>query len=292
MDETTSQNLRLALPKGRMYDGVARLLSEAGVDVKLDSRGYRPVVSLPDVETKLLKPQSIVGMLLSGSRDLGFTGRDWVAELDGEELVEMLDTGLDRVRLIAAMPERLAPDGQLPRGRALTVASEYRRLTLDWIEARELDAKFVQSWGATEVYPPEDADCIVDNTATGATLRANGLTIVDTLLESSTCLWANRRTLDDPVRRDRIESICLILRSVLDARERVMLEVNVDASLLAAIVDLVPCMREPTVSPLHGSGGFAVKAAVPRRDLPTLIPRIRNAGGTDLVVSRLDQIIP
>jgi len=286
-------NIRLAIPKGRMCDGTLRLLGDAGIDVQLGARDYRPAVSLPGFEAKLLKPQRIVGMLASGCRDIGFTGLDWVTELGArDELVELLDTRLDRVRLVAAMPTAMLENGEIPRGRPIVVASEYRRITADWIAQRELDATFLLSWGATEVLPPEDADCIVDNTATGSTLRANNLQIVDELLTSSTRLFASRAAYEDPARRERIESLVLVLRSVIDARERVMLEVNVDATRLSSIVAVVPCMRVPTVCALAGDAGFAVKAAVPRTELPTLIPKLRAMGGTDVVVTRLDQIVP
>jgi ATP phosphoribosyltransferase len=285
------KEIKLALPKGRMFDGVSRLLDGSGVAVRVGPRDYRPEISLDGWGAKLLKPQCIVTMLDNGSRDLGFTGRDWVEELEAD-LVELVDTGLDPVRLVAAMPEALVRDGGLRRS-GLVVASEYRRLTNEWIERRELeDARFVQSYGATEVYPPEDADCIVDNSATGSTLRANGLEVVDEVLRSSTRLYASRAAMDDPDRRDAIESFALLVRSVVDARERVMLEVNVSPERLDQIVDRMPCMREPTVSPLFGDDGYAVKAAVPRRELPRLIPELRNAGGTDVVVTRLDQIVP
>lgn len=282
--------VRLGLPKGRMQDAAFRLLEDAGVRVRAGSRGYRPTISLPDFEAKILKPQNIVEMLHFGSRDLGFAGADWVAELDAR-VVELLDTELDPVRLVAAAPEEFLTDGQLPR-RRLLIASEYENLTNRWIRRRELDAACVRSYGATEVFPPEDADCIVDNAATGATLRENGLVIVDELMRSSTRLYAHPAALEEPARRAAIEHFTLLLRSVLEARRRVMIEVNVAAAQLEAVVAALPCMREPTISPLHGDAGYAVKAAVPRADLPALIPRIKACGGTDIVVTALAQIVP
>ena len=150
----------------------------------------------------------------------------------------------------------------------------------------------MHSYGATEVFPPEDADCIVDNMATGETLQANGLVVVDELMRSSTRLYAHPRALDAPEKRARIETLILLLRSVLDARQRVMLEVNVSADRLEAVVEVLPCMREPTMAPLHGDQGFALKAAVPRADLPRVIPEIKARGGTDIVVTALAQIVP
>jgi ATP phosphoribosyltransferase len=288
---TTDRALRIGLPKGRMEHSVLTLLAEAGIGVRASARGYRPGICLPDTEAKLLKPQNVVEMLAAGSRDVGFAGHDWVTEL-GADLVELLDTGLDPVRVVAAAPEALLDgNGALPR-QALVVASEYERMASRWVSARGIAATVVRSYGATEVFPPEDADVIVDNTATGATLEANDLRIIDVLLESSTRLYANPRALDVPERRGRVEDLVLVLRSVLDARRRVMLEVNASAACLDAVVAALPAMRRATVSPLFGNNGYAVKAAVPREALPQLIPVIKAAGGTDLVVSRLSQIVP
>jgi ATP phosphoribosyltransferase len=288
--DLNAEDLRLALPKGRMQDEVLKLMSDAGLPVRLGVRAYRPTVGAGRFNAKMLKPQNIIEMLATGSRDVGFAGADWVAEL-GVDVVELLDTGFDPVRLIAAAPESLLADGELPR-RRLVVASEYARLTAAWIARAGIDAQFVRSFGATEVFPPEDADLIVDNTATGATLAANGLRIVDTLMTSSTRLYANPAAMDDRARRAAIEGFALLLRSVLDARRRVMVEVNVSADALEAVCAALPSMREPTIASLHGNAGFAVKVAVDRVALPTVVPTIKSLGATDIVITALAQLVP
>ena len=233
--------LRLALPKGRMQDGVLRLLSEAGLDMRTAERDYRPAAIVDGLDVKVLKPQNII---------------------------EMLDIG------------------------SLVVASEYEGLTRRWIASRGLEAEFVRSYGATEVFPPEDADCIVDNTATGSTLRANGLSIVDEVMRSTTRLYANKRAMDDPARRERIEWFAMLCQSVLEARRRVMLEVNIDAARLESLIEILPAMKEPTVSRLMGDAGYAVKIAAPRSALPNLIPAIRACGGTGIIITQPSQIVP
>ncbi len=282
--------IRLAIPKGRMYDGVSRLLRDAGVPLAAGSRDYRPSIALPGFEVKILKPRAIAEMLHMGARDVGFAGLDWVRE-SGADLVEVLDTGLDPVRLVAAAPESILEAGKLP-SRPLVVASEYERLAGAWIEERGLDATLLRSYGATEVLPPDDADCIVDNTASGATLVANGLRIVGELMTSSTRLFASTDAMRDPARVEAIEHLAMLLRSVLEARGRVMLEVNVEREALEAVIGVMPCMREPTISPLRSSSAFAVKAAVPRSELAQVIASIKRRGGTDIVVSTPEQIVP
>ena len=285
-----TDTLRIGLPKGRMERAVLDLLAAGGIRVTPTARGYRPHVQFESAEAKILKPQNIIEMLMFGSRDVGFAGADWVAELSAD-VVEVFDTGLDPVELVAAAPETLLVNGQLPE-RHLVVASEYECLTRRWIAERRLDAVCVRSYGATEVFPPEDADIIVDCAATGATLRANGLMSVDTLLRSSTRLYASPVAWSDSAKRRRIEDLALLLRSVLEARQRVMLEVNASQDCLERVVAVLPAMRRPTVSPLYGNGSFAVKAAVPRDSLARVIPALKAAGGTDVVVSTLSQIVP
>ncbi|MEM1072271.1 MAG: ATP phosphoribosyltransferase [Planctomycetota bacterium] len=291
--------LRLGLPKGRMQRGVLDLLGSAGIRVTMSERGYRPRVSLEGTEAKILKPQNIIEMLHAGSRDLGFAGADWVRELgyDTESpggVVEVLDTGLDAVRLVAAAPrDMLDETGTLrPKpGNKIRIAAEMVRLTGEWIARAGIDAEIVRTYGATEVFPPEDADAVVDIAASGDTLRANGLHVFDELHRSTTRLYANAEALADPDRRDRIDQIVVLLRSVLEARDRAMLDMNVAHDALEAVVDALPAMRDPTVAPLRGDAGYAVRAAVPRAALTELIPALRARGATDLVVTTPTQIV-
>ncbi len=273
-----------------MQEAVFALLADAGARLQTGVRSYRPRIALDGFEVKILKPQNIIEMLAAGSRDVGFAGADWVEEL-GVDLIELVDTGFDPVRLVAAAPRDLLIEGRLPRGH-LVVASEYRNLTHRWLEARAQPFTYVPSFGATEVFPPEDADCIIDNTATGSTLRANDLCIVDEILCSSTRLYASPQAMEDPARRAAIDTLTLLIESVLEGRRRVMIELNVGEDQLEAIMRILPCMRQPTIARLHGDVGFAVKAAVPRSDLPNLIPLLKAEGGTDLLTSSLSQIVP
>lgn len=282
--------LRLGLPKGRMNAGVLQLLTAAGMPAEQTGRDYRPRLRNGDFDVKLLKPQNVVTMLGQGSRDLGFAGVDWVRELD-VELVELLDLELDPVQVVAAAPPALLVDGELPRG-PLRVASEYVTTTERWIADRGLDARVVPSRGATEAFPPEDADLIVDNTATGATLRQNGLAVVEELSRSTTRLFANPQSYADPDKRAAMDALTLLLKSVLAARARAMLDVNVPAAQLDAVIDILPAMQRPTIASLHSADGFAVRAAVRREDLPTLLPRLRARGARDLVVTPVSQLVP
>ncbi|MGJ8637497.1 MAG: ATP phosphoribosyltransferase [Phycisphaerales bacterium] len=288
--QQTEDSIRFAIPKGRMYDGVAKLMDEAGITIRTSSRDYRPSISLTGFDVKILKPRAIIEMLDLGARDLGFAGADWVAE-DSADLVELLDTGLDRVRLVAAVPERSNETELLNRPGAI-VASEYVNITQRWINEQGYNAKLIRSYGATEVLPPEDADCIIDNTATGSTLDANNLRIIDELMISTTRVYASRAAMESPAKRAQIERFVLLIRSVLEARKRVMLELNVSSEKLDSVIEVLPSMRQPTVAPMHNNDGFAVKIAVLREQLTDVIPLIKARGGTDIIVTQPGQIVP
>jgi ATP phosphoribosyltransferase len=282
--------LRLALPKGRTTGEVVRLLAAAGVAVRSNGRSYRPLVSDSEIEAKYLKTQNIPGLLEIGAHDCGFTGHDWILE-SGADVADLLDTGLDPVRLVAAVPEGLA--GRLDAlDRPIVVASEFETLTRRYMDGRGRPYLFIRTHGATEVFPPEDADMVLDLVSTGATLRENHLVVVDEVLRSSTRFVAARVALADPWKAERIEALRLLLEAVLEARRRILLEMNVPAERLQAVVDVLPAMKSPTVQELHGGKGYAVKAAVPRAGLPRVIRELRQAGATDLIAYSLEKVIP
>jgi len=296
--------IKLALPKGRMEQGVFKLLNDAGVGLKVETRGYRPTMVIPGFDIKMLKPQNIVEMINIGSRDVGFTGADLVEELGAKGITSILDTGMDRVKLVAAAPEAImTPEGeilpQISSSRKLVVASEYKNITQRWMARKGYtpeNSVFVLSRGATEVFPPEDADIIVDNTATGSTLKANRLRAFDELLHSSTCMYVNTHLWQDDspeaaAKRRAIDQLVVLLRSVIDAQQKIMIEFNVEKDRLEDVCRFVPAMREPTISQLHGDRGFAVKSVVPRDKLFSLIPLIKENGGSDIIVTELRHIV-
>jgi ATP phosphoribosyltransferase len=285
-----ANTIRLAIPKGRMFDELVTLLGDANVGIRKTERDYRPTISLPDFSVKILKPRNVIGMLMAGARDVGFAGADWIDEMNAD-LLELLDTRLNPVRLVAAAPVELLVDGKLP-SRPLIVATEYPEITQRWIAQNRLQAEVLTTFGATEVFPPEDADLIVDNTSSGSTLRANGLVIVDELMTSTTRLFASRSAMADETKAKRIHELVVLLQSVLEARERVMLDLNVSQESLEAVVALLPCLRQPTISELNETGWLAVRAAVPRKELNRLIPALKSHGASGLVVTRPEQIIP
>jgi ATP phosphoribosyltransferase len=283
------EKLRILIPKGRIFENVSRLFADAGFDITLTDRTYRPKISAEWLDGKIMKPQNVGELLELGSHDAGFTGIDWIRE-SGAGVVEVLELGLDRVRIVAAVPAEL-DDGALKK-KKLVVATEYVNLAQEWLLAEGYDYRIVRTYGATEVFPPDDADMIIDNTSTGQTLQDNGLRIVATILESSTRFVASHAALADPYKRGRIEELAMLFKAVLDGRERVMLEMNVPKDVFPGMVNSLPAMRSPTVAPLYGDGGYAVKIAVKRSEVSELIPRLKRLGAGDIVEYDLRKVVP
>lgn len=280
--------LKLVLPKGRINTKVLKLLSDCGIDLIGDDRNYRPNAYGFDLEVKLLKSQNIPSLVEMGQHDIGFAGIDWIEERNCK--VEILkNLGYDPVRIVACIPEDW--DWQEMQKRPLIVASEYKNISTRYLDKLGLDYKLLRSYGATEVFPPEDADMIIDNTSTGTTIIANRLKIVDTVMESSTQFIANTDVLKDPGKRKDIEDLLTLMQSVINGRERVLLEMNCTNDQITSIVDLLPCMRYPTVSKLYQDKGFAVKAAVKKSEIRELIPKLISAGATDILETAIRKAI-
>ena len=282
------EKLKILLPKGRIYQNVIALLSGAGIKVDLPERAYRPTVNQDDLEAKVMKPQNIGKLLELGSHDVGFTGRDWIQETNAD-VEEIMDLGFDKVRIVAAVPNAL--DDKTLAERKVIVATEYEQIARRWLESRKQEFLIVRTYGATEVFPPDDADMIIDNTATGRTLMENGLRIVDTIRTSSTCMFASKKALQDPAKKQKIMELKMLFEAVLDARDRVMLEMNCTKEKFDALVKGIPAMRSPTVSPLYGDNGYAIKIAVKKGDVPTLLPRLRELGATDILEYELRKVL-
>ncbi len=288
MENENAPLLKMLLPKGRIFDSVAGILAEASIIRESSGRGYTPRSCDPELQAKMMKPQNIAQLVEIGSHDVGFTGLDWMTET-GADVEEVMDLGFDPVEIVSAAP--CSSTRQALGSRRIIVASEYERITRNYLEKEGFDFFFIRTYGATEAFPPQDADLIVDNMASGRTLKENGLEIMDRLFSSSTRFIANRDSLRDPCKREKIGEIEMLIRAMLDARDRVMLEMNVPLDKMEEVVRALPCMRAPTVSPLYKNLGYAVKAAVRKRETVKLLPLLKKLGATDILEYELNKVI-
>ena len=286
--------LRILIPKGRIFENVVRLFSDAGFPISFSDRTYRPVLGMNKwleswMDVKVMKPQNVGELLEMGSHDAGFTGIDWIREISSD-VEEIMDLCFDKVSVVAAIPK--TSDEKEKKGRKIVVATEYPHTAESWLKANSWQYKIVRTYGATEVFPPDDADMIIDNTSSGQTLKENGLKIIATLMESSTRFVASKGAMANREKREKIEELAMHFKAVLSGRERVMLEMNIPKAKFQEIVTSLPAMRSPTVSPLYGDEGFAVKIAVKKTEVPILISTLKKAGAVDIVEYELRKVVP
>ena len=286
--------LKILLAKGRIYESVYELLNDVGITISLPDRTYFPTTNQKDLAFQVVKPQITSLLLANNKADVGFSGKDWVYE-NGvqDDVVEIMDLGFDPVRIVAAIPD--SKDYEKILKGPVTIATEYQALSKKYVEDKKINGKIFRTWGTSEGFVQDDEDSIaqvlIDNTSTGSSLKANRLKIVDTLMESSTRMYASKEAMNDPEKKKKIMELKMLFETVLNARSRVMLEMNCSEDDFAKLIQAIPSMKSPTVSPLYGGNGYAIKIAVKKADVPTLLPKLQNLGATDIVEYELRKVM-
>lgn len=286
--------LKILLAKGRIYESVYELLNDVGITLRLPDRTYFPTTNQKDLAFQVVKPQITSLLLANNKADVGFSGKDWVYENGVEDQVEeIMDLGFDGVRIVAAIPETVDYEKLLKS--PITIATEYQNLSKKWVEEKKINGTIFRTWGTSEGFVQDNEDALaqvlIDNTSTGSSLRANRLQIVDTLMESSTRMYASKEAMKDPAKKQKIMELKMLFEAVLEAREKVMLEMNVSKDNFDNLVKGIPSMKSPTVSPLYGDDGFAVKIAVKKGEVPLLLPKLKSLGATDILEYELRKVM-
>jgi ATP phosphoribosyltransferase len=272
--------IKMAIPKGKLQIEIVKLLEQIGLTFKSNDRNYRPQCSDPRFEIKLLKSQNIPKLVELEQHDIGFAGLDWIAEQKADvKIIKSL--GFNPVDIVACIPDNWQYEDL--KQRKIIVATEYKELSDKFLSENGFDYQLIRSYGATEVFPPEDADMIIDNTSTGTTILANHLKIVDTVYQSNTQFFANKACLHDPKKKAIIDDMLVLMNGVLNGRKRVLLEMNCDEVNIDKVVKLLPAMRSPTVAKLYNSNDYAIRAAVKIREVKSLIPQLLKAGAIDIL---------
>lgn len=287
--------LRLALPKGSLQESTFEMMGRAGYHVKVGSRSYVPTVDDPEIEARLIRAQEISRYVEHGALDAGLTGHDWIVENDSD-VVEVANLvyakqGLRPVRWVLAAPND-SPIRTIKDLQGKRIATEAVNLTGRFLARHGIQAEVEFSWGATEVKVPELADAICELTETGSSLRANNLRILETVLESTTRLIANRAAWKDRWKRRKIETIALLLQGALQAEEKVGLKMNAPRKKLRKILQTLPALRNPTISSLSQGGWVALETIVDERVVREIIPALKAAGAEGIIEYPLNKVIP
>jgi ATP phosphoribosyltransferase len=289
--------LRLVLPKGSLESATLKLFEEADLAVTRSSEvDYKASISDPRIdEVRILRPQEIPLYLADGMFDLGVTGRDWIEE-QGSDVVSLGELRYSKAsakpaNIVLAVAEDSAVERVTDLKDGVRVSTEYIGLTRRFFERHGIRAEVTLSYGATEAKIPDIADAIVELTETGRALRQARLRVIDTVLSSYTELVANRAAYEDPEKRHAMHQIQTLLQGTLEARGNVLVKLNVSEADLAPVIDRLPSMKSPTVSKLFGEDGYAVETVVPKAEINTLIPALKDAGATDIIELPLAKII-
>lgn len=286
--------LKLGIPKGSLENATIDLFRRAGFNISTSSRSYFPSIDDPEIECMMIRAQEMARYVEDGVLDAGLTGRDWVEENEAQ-VVTVADLiyakqSFGKVRWVLAVPDA-SPFQSVKDLEGKILATELVGATRRYLAAHGVKAKVEFSWGATEVKPPVLADAIVEVTETGASLRANKLRILDTVLESNTQLIANLASWDDEWKRRKLEDIRMLLEGAMNALGKVGLMLNVEASRLAAVLAVLPALKKPTISHLSDEDWLAVNTILDESTVRAIIPRLKEAGAQGIVEYPLNKIV-
>jgi len=287
--------LKIGLPKGSLQETTFKLFKNAGYNIKLRERSYIPTIDDPELEGLVIRAQEMARYVEDGILDMGITGLDWVLEQDAKvvELVRLKygKVGFRGVKWVVAVPAD-SPIKSIKDLKGKKIATELVGYTRKYLKKKGIDAAVEFSWGATEVKPPLLADAIVEVTETGASLKANNLRIIDTILESETVLIANKNAWKDEWKKRKMENVVILLKGALLAEEKVGLKMNVPRNRLERVIKILPSLHTPTISNLSDKGWIAIEVIMDEEAVRDLIPDLKRAGAQGIVEYPLSKVIP
>ncbi len=289
-----ANKLRLGIPKGSLQDATIALFQRAGWNIYANGRSYFPTVDDSELECMLVRAQEMARYVEHGALDAGLTGIDWVVEsgLDVTSVTSLTYSKQSRrkVRWVLAVPE----DSPYQKAEDLSgkiIATELVEVSKRYFAEKNVPVKVEFSWGATEVKPPTLADAIIEVTETGSSLKANRLRIIDTVMESETHLIANQKAYQDAWKKEKIDSLALMLKAAISAQGQVGLMLNAQKSSLDRILAVLPALNSPTISALSDAEWVAVNTILEEELVREVIPKLKAAGATGIVEYPLSKVV-
>lgn len=286
--------IRLGLPKGSLQDATFQLFRRAGYRFSVVDRSYYVNSDDPELEPVLIRAQEMARYVEQGLFDAGLTGLDWIRETESDvvEITELMYSKVSSrpARWVLAVPQ----DSDIHSVKDLEgkrIATEVVGLTRRYLADNGVNAKVEFSWGATEIKAPAFVDAIVEVTETGSSLRANKLRIVDTLLESTPRLIANKKSWEDPEKRKKLENVAMLLRAAIEAEGKVGLKMNVPKRILTEVTDKLPSMTSPTISHLTDPNWVAIEIVANESLVRQIIPDLHRAGARGIIEYPLNKVI-
>jgi ATP phosphoribosyltransferase len=297
--------VKFAIPAGSLSRATFEILERSGYKISGQERTYRPTINDSDIELKILRPQEIPIFVSEGLQDIGITGLDWIQETRADvEVLQNLEYG--KIRIVLAIPKRWDEINSLSslletlwgRGKNVRISTEYLNITAEYVKNNSFYRKLFDgseplvvtpwwrrgenpkvsiflSFGATEAKPPEDADAIVDVTETGTSLEQNNLKAIETIMESTAVLIANKKSLTNLVKKEKICDILALLKGVVDGSKKLHIFVNVRKENLQKLLKELPALKRPTIAPLSDKQWCSVNTVIEKDLFLRLLPTIR-----------------
>ncbi len=286
--------LKLGIPKGSLQESTLKLMKKAGFTISVNPRSYVPSIDDPEIDGLMLRAQEIPRYVDLGVLDAGITGKDWTLEQNSKAVIVdnfiYAKEGLRPVRWVLAVPND-SKIKSIKDLRGKRIATELVNYTRRYFKKLKIPVDVEFSWGATEAKAPSVVDAIVELTETGSSLKANNLRIVETLLESTTVMIANKKSWKDSWKREKIKRIALLMKGAIIAEDKVGLKMNVPEKNLNEVLKKLPALQNPTVAPLSKEGWFSVEVIVDEKIVRELIPGLKNAGASGIVEYSLNKVI-
>ncbi|MBW1740461.1 MAG: ATP phosphoribosyltransferase [Deltaproteobacteria bacterium] len=290
-----TEKLKLGIPKGSLQEATIALFKRSGWKIDINGRSYFPEINDNTIECAICRAQEMSRYVESGTLDAGLTGKDWISENESDvQVVEDLvysKVSQRPARWVLAVPYNSNIE-KLEDLAGKKIATELVNFTKKYFARRGIDVKVEFSWGATEAKVVSGlADAIVEVTETGSTIKAHGLKIIHELLQTNTRLIANHAAWANPEKREKIKQIALLLKSALLAEKMVGLKMNVPEEKLKQVVEILPSLNAPTVSPLYQSDWFAVETVVASSVVRDIIPELLKNGAEGIIEYPLNKVI-
>ncbi|MBM9511633.1 ATP phosphoribosyltransferase [Desulfogranum marinum] len=287
--------LKLGIPKGSLEKATIELFAKSGWQIKLMSRNYFPEIDDDELSCSICRPQEMSRYVESGMLDAGITGKDWTLENDSDvEVVANLvysKVSKKPTRWVIAVPGNsdITSVEQLDGKR---ISTELVNVTRRFFDQQGLNVDISFSWGATEAKAVSGlADAIVEVTETESTIRAHGLRVIHELMESNVQLIANKSALADPWKRDKIDSMVMLLQGALNADRIVGLKMNVAADKLDTVISLLPSLNAPTIAQLYKQEWFSVETVISEHQVRDLVPQLKKSGAEGIIEYTLNKVI-
>jgi ATP phosphoribosyltransferase len=287
--------IKLGIPKGSLERSTIELFQRAGWRIAISSRNYFPVIDDQEIYCALIRAQEMARYVESGVLDIGLTGLDWILEYDAnvDIITDLIysKVSTQKARWVLAVPEG-SDIKSIEDCAGKTISTELVNFTKKYFEERDIPVNVEFSWGATEAKVVEGlVDAIVEVTETGTTIRAHGLTIIHTLLETNTKLIANPESMKVPWKKKKIQQIAQLLRGALNADKLVGLKMNVPEDSLEKVVEIIPSLTAPTVSKLYNTNWFSVESVINEAVVREIIPRLIDAGADGIIEYTLTKVV-